>query len=265
MRKILPLLALLSLPAAAADDFRWQVQVSTVSKYAPVEFVAQLRNDTKAKLPFQAAGDRPAAELILEAEGKPAVRKPLPKEAVAYKGPAEVEPSQYAWYVSGDLRHAFGRLGPGRYTLRVAAHGVVTEPAAFEVIDTSVEEARKDAAAIEGIEFRVKGKVGILRNRRKTPFAVLAYGDRKGEPLHAMVVVDQWAGPRRGWTGPRGLFCGTGLEEVTIAPGEEREIALPDFPDGILRLSVSCCEGEGDAKKPLDAVTEPFLVDTFAR
>jgi len=265
MRRILPLLALLPLPLAAADDLGWHVQVASCSKYAAVEFQAQLRNVTNGKIAFKGEGDRPAAELILESAGKAPVRKPLPRDAVAYRGPDELAPGQYGWYVSCDLRLAFGRLAPGRYTLRAVFGDIASEPAAFEVSDTSVEEAKKNWAAPEGIEFRVAdkdgGKVGILVNRRKTPLALLAYAGAQGAPLQALVTAQQWTG--RAWTGFVGGFCGTGLEEVTIAPGAEREIALPSFPDGILRLAVSCHERAGEETKAIEAVTEPFLVDTF--
>ncbi len=260
MRKILPLLALLPLPlAAAAGDLGWHVQVVTTSKYAPVEFQAQLMNVTKGKIAFTAEGDRPAVELILETEGKPALRKPLPKGAVAYKGPVELEPSQYAWYVGGDLRLAFGRLAPGRYTFRAAMGGIVSDAAAFEVLDTSLEEARKNWSAPEGVEFRVKDGKGFLVNRRKTPILLLAYG--AGTPLEALVTAQQWTG--RAWTGSPGGFCGTGLQEVTVDPGGEREISLPPFPDGILRIAVSCYERKGDGTEAIEAVSEPILVDTF--
>ncbi len=265
MRRMLPLLALLPLPLAEADDLGWHVQVASCSKYAAVEFQAQLRNVTTAKVEFKAEGDRPTAELILEPEGKPAVRKPLPKDAAAYKGPSELEPGQYGWYVSGDLRRAFGRLAPGRYALRGVFGDLVSEPAAFEVIDTSVEEATKNWVAPEGVEFRVADKdgarVGVLANKRKTPLALLAYRGAAGAPLQALVTAQQWTG--RAWTGWVGGFCGTGLEEVTLAPGAEREIALPPFPDGILRLAVSCHERKGEETEPIEASTEPFLVDTF--
>jgi hypothetical protein len=259
LASLLPLLALLPLPPAAAGDLGWHVQVLTTSKYAPVEFQAQLMNVTAKKIAFNAEGDRPAIDLILEHGKAPAPRKPLPKDATVYKGPAELEPSQAAWYVSGDLRCAFGRLAPGSYALRVAIGENVSEPAAFEVVDTSVEEARKNWTAPEGIEFRVKDGKGVLVNRRKTPIALLAYGGQA--PLNALVMAQQWTG--RAWTASRGGYCGTGLEEVTIAPGAEREIALPSFPDGILRLSLSCYERKGDRNEAIEAVTEPFLVDTF--
>ena len=257
----LPLLALLPLPPAAAGDLGWHVQVSTTSKYAPVEFQAQLMNVTKGKIAFKADGDRPAMDLILEAEGKPPVRKPLPKDVTAYKGPNELEPSQAGWYVTGDLRRAFGRLAPGRYTFRAAIAESVSEPATFEVVDTSVEEARKNWTAPEGIEFRVKDGKGVLVNRRKTPLQLLAYAGQKDAPLNALVTAQQWTG--RAWTGFLGGFCGTGLQEVTIQPGEQREIALPPFPDGILRLAVSCYERKGEGQEAIEAVSEPFLVDTF--
>jgi hypothetical protein len=231
------------------------VQVVSCSKYAPEEFAAQLRNVTTGKIAFKAEGDRLAVDLILEPEGKPAVRKPLPKEASCWKGPAELEPGAYGWYLGGDLRHAFGRLPPGRYKLRVAN----SEPAAFEVIDTSVEEARKNWTAPEGVEFRVADGVGVLVNRRKTPIAVYAYGVR--QPLDALVTAQQWTG--RAWGRFPGGFCGTGLQEVTIPAGGQRELALPALPDGILRLAVSCHDAE--RKTPIEAVTEPFLVDMFGR
>ncbi|HEX5135367.1 MAG TPA: hypothetical protein VFY93_00210 [Planctomycetota bacterium] len=260
--RYLPLLALLPLPLAAADDLTWHVQVATVSKYAPVEFSAQLRNVSKGSLAFEAEGERPALELILEQEGKPAARKPLPKEAVAYKGPKELPPSEYAWFVSGDLRHAFGRLPPGKYTLRVSGGGT-SEPASFEVLDTSLEEAKKAWKGPEGVEFRVKAPgVGVLVNRRKTPIGLWAYGgDRKDQPLDAMATAQQWTG--RAFEAFAGGFCGTGLEEVTVAPGGEREIALPALPDGILRLFVPCFERRGEKAVQIEALTEPFLVDTF--
>jgi hypothetical protein len=261
--RFLPLLALLPLPLAAADDLEWHVQASTVSKYAPVEFQAQLRNVSTGKVAFKAEGDRPDLELILEPEGKPALRKPLPKGAVAYKGPEELAAGQYAWYVGGDLRHAFGRLAPGRYSVRVSLGGTTSAPAAFEVVDTSVEEARKAWEAPAGIEFRVKAPgVGVLVNRRKVAIGIWAYGgDRKDRPLDAMVTPQQWTG--RAWTRFAGGFCGTGLEEVTIAPGGEREVALPAPPDGILRMSVSCFERKGEKVEAIEAVTEPLLVDEF--
>jgi hypothetical protein len=263
MRLLLPLLALLPLPLAAAADLEWHVQALPVSKYAPVEFQAQLRNVSAGKIPFKALGERPALELILEPEGKPAARQPLPKEAVAYKGAAELEAGQYAWYVSGDLRHAFGRLAPGRYALRVSLGPAVSAPAAFEVIDTSVEEARKSWTAPEGIELRVKEPgVGVLVNRRKTAIGLWAYGDRKDRPLDAMATAQQWTG--RAWTRFAGGFCGTGLVEITIEPGGEREVALPaEPPDGILRHSVPCFEKKGEAVESIEAVSEPFLVDNF--
>ena len=129
--RLLPLLALLSLPVSAADDLGWHVQVVTCSQYAPVEFVAQLRNISRRNVPFKPEGDRPGIELVLEPEGKPAIRKPLPKEATCTKGAEELPPGAFGWYLAGDLRRAFGRLAPGRYNLRVAG----CEPAAFEVIE----------------------------------------------------------------------------------------------------------------------------------
>lgn len=253
--RLLPILALLTLPAAAADDLGWHVQVATCSRFAPVEFVAMLRNVTTGKVAFQADGERPAVELVLEPEGKPAVRKPLPKDVVAWKGAAELEPGQYGWYLSGDLRRAFGRLPPGRYTLRVGT----SLPAAFEVIDTTIEEARKNWSAPEGIELRIEKGVGVLVNRRKTAIALLAYGDRT--PLDGLVTVQQWTG--RAWTRTPGGFCGTGLSEVTIPAGARREIALPVLPDGIVRVSLPCFERKGDAAEAIEAVSEPLLVDTF--
>jgi len=164
--------------------------------------------------------------------------------------------------VSADLRRAFGRLPPGKYTLRVSA-GALSGPAAFEVIDTSLEEAKKAWKGPEGIELRVKAPgVGVLVNRRKTAIGLWAYGgEQKGKPLDAMATAQQWTG--RAFEAFAGGFCGTGLEEVTIAPGAEREIALPSMPDGILRLSVPCFLRNGDQTTPVEAVTEPFLVDTF--
>jgi hypothetical protein len=261
--RFLPLLALLPLPLAAAADLEWHVQVVSGSKYAPLEFVAQLRNVGKEKVTFKAEGDRPAVELLLEAAGKEPIRKPLPKEVAVYKGPSVLEMGQYGWYATGDLRRAFGRLAPGRYALRVSLGGVVSAAAEFEVIDTSVEEARKAWTAPEGIEFRVKAPgVGVLTNRRKEPIGVWAYGgDRKDRPLDAMVTAQQWTG--RAWQRFGGGFCGTGLEEVTLAPGAEREVSLPAMPDGILRLSVSCFERKGDKVSAIEAVSEPMLVDTF--
>lgn len=261
--RFLPLLALLPLPTAAAADLEWHAQVLTASKHAPVQFHAQLRNVSKAAIAFNVEGARPKAELILEPEGKEAVRKPLPKEATAYKGAEQVEPGAFAWYVSGDLRHAFGRLAPGRYALRVSIGQQVSPPAAFEVIDTTVEDARKASKAPEGIEFRVKEPFkGVVVNRRKVPIGIWAYGgDRKDRPLDAMVTAQQWTG--REWARAGGGFCGTGLEEVMIAPGAEREVALPAPPDGIQRLSVSCFEREGEKVSAVEALTEPFLVDTF--
>jgi hypothetical protein len=254
---LLPLLALLPLPAALAGDLGWHVQVVTTSKYAPVEFVAQLRNVTKGKIAFKAEGERPAIELILQRGKALPVRKPLPEETSVYKGPAELEPSQAGWYASGDLRLAFGRLEPGSYTLCAALEGLVSEAAEFEVIDTSVEEARKHWTAPEGIEFRIKDGKGVLVNLRKTSIRLLAYGDRKDAPLDTLATAQQWTG--RAWTRFPGGFCGTGLVEVTIAPGEQREIALPVFPDGILRFAVPCSSGE----EAIEAVSEPFLVDDF--
>jgi hypothetical protein len=259
MRKILPLLALLPLPAAAAGDLGWHVQVVTTSKYAPVEFQAQLLNVTKGNIKVKAEGDKPLIDLILEPEGKPPVRKPLPKETSAFKGPPELQPSQALWYVTGDLRLAFGRLAPGRYTLRAAIGDRVSEPAPFEIVDTSAEEAKKNSVAPEGVDLRVKDGKALLVNRRKTPIFLLAYGDR--EPLDALAMAQQWTG--RAWTGPQGLFCGTGLSEVKIVPGEEREVTLPPLPDGILRIGVSCYERKGDGTEAIEAVSEPFLVDTF--
>jgi len=261
--RYLPLLALLPLPLAAADDLAWDVQVATVSKYAPVEFSAQYRNYSKKNATFEANGERPALELILEPEGKPPVRKPLPKEAMVDKGPKELQPSQYGWYVKGDLRHAFGRLLPGKYTLRVSLGAQVSKPAAFEVIDTSLEEAKKAWKSADGIELRVKAPgVGVIVNRRKTRIRLWAYGgDRKDRPLDALVTVQQWTG--HAWQEPAGGFCGTGLGEVTIEPGGEREIALPPLPDGILRVAVACFERKGDKTSTIEVFTEPFLVDTF--
>jgi hypothetical protein len=144
----------------------------------------------------------------------------------------------------------------------VSLGGVASPAAAFEVIDTSLDEARKAWKAPEGIEFRVKAPgVGVLVNRRKTAIGLLAYGDRKDEPLQALVTAQQWTG--REWTRFPGGFCGTGLSEITIAAGGEREVALPEPPDGIVRLSVSCFERKGEAAEAIEAVTEPFLVDTF--
>lgn len=258
--RFLPLLALLPLPVAAAGDLGWDVQVSATSKFAPVEFRAQLVNVTNANVAFRAEGERPAVELILEADGKAAVRKPLPKQAVVSKGPSRLAPRQFGWYVSGDVRHAFGRLQPGRYTLRATLGGVVSAPTAFEVVDTSLEDAKKAWNAPEGIEFRVKEEgVGILANHRKQPIQLWSYGDL--EPLQALVMVQQWTG--RGWTASPGGYCGTGLVEVTIAPGAEKRVALPPIPDGIVRVAVSCSQGNGDKTVPIEAVTEPFLVDTF--
>jgi hypothetical protein len=253
--RVLPLLALLSLPVAAADDLGWTVGVVSCSKYAPVEFSALLRNVTAAKVPFKPDGDRPAIELVLTPEGKSAVRKPLPKEAICTKGPAEIEPGAFAWHVAGDLRRAFGRLPPGRYTLRAGD----SEAAAFEVIDTSVEEARKNWKAPEGIELRVADGALVLVNRRKTPIVVPSYGDR--DPLDTLATPQQWNG--RAWTRFVGGFCGTGLVDVTIPAGGQRSLALPPLPDGILQVSVSCSERKGDAAEWFEAVTEPFLVDTF--
>jgi hypothetical protein len=256
MRSLLSLLALLPLLPAEAKDLEWHVQVVTASQYAPIEFVAQLRNPTAEKVAFPAKEERPGIVLTLETEGKPPVRKPLPKELAAYKGTAEVEPGQYAWYVSGDLRRAFGRLPPGRYTLRVGAAA-----AAFEILETSVEEARKNWTAPEGIDLLAKDGKAILVNRRKTPISLYAYGDRADQPLDALTTAQQWTG--RAWTRSPGGFCGTGLEEVVIPAGGRREIALLPLPDGILRLSVPCFERKGEEAVAIEALSEPFLVDTF--
>jgi len=279
---LLPL-ALLAAPARAdgpapVNGLQWDIQLDrTFSDVGALTVRAFLRNVAAGPLRYEAKGDRPPVELVLTPKGGKPVTKALPAGFAVDRSHGALPRIQYAWFLTGDLREAFGKLPPGTYTVRLVhsaayktdAPGfqpapIPSEPLAFEVLKTTLDAARKQCPATPGIAFRAvekgKGRVGLLTNHGEKPLKLWAYGDQgPGRPLQALVTTEVWNG--RAWTGQAGGWCGTGLEEFTIAPGETREIALSPFADGILRFQLSCREG----KKDLTVCSEPILVDTWKK
>jgi len=276
---LLPL-ALLAAPARAegpVNGLQWDVQMERAfADVGALTVRAFLRNVAPGPLAYEAKGDRPPVELVLTPKGGKPVSKPLPAGFAVDRTRGALPRMQYAWFLTGDLREAFGKLPPGAYTVRLVhsaayktdaagfhAAPVPSEPLAFEIVKTTLEDARKQCPATPGIAFRAvekgKGRVGLLTNHGEKPLTLWAYAGAPGQPLQALVATEVWNG--RAWTGQAGGWCGTGLEEFVIAPGETREIALSPYADGILRFQLSCRDG----KKDLTVCSEPILVDTFKK
>ncbi len=236
----------------AAPDFAWQLQLPPEhSVHAAIRVQATLLLSGKTPV----AAPKLDIALLLQPEGGTPIRKPLPKDSNASVGPSPVPEGSYAWYVSLDLRRAFGRLEPGVYSFRIVDAAFPCEPVKFEVLATTIEDARKNGGGPGEVRLEVRDGKGLLVNGSKGAIRLLAYGDRT--PLSALVGTEQWTG--RKWFGGIGGYCGTGLEEIEIAAGERCEVELPPSDDGIVRYVLSVRQGEAS----LQVASAPVLVDTL--
>lgn len=279
------LLITLALPAAAQDaiaaqhgvnGLRWVLQMGQeFSSLNSIEVRATLHNVSGKPLTFRSADKRPRITWILGPEGGKTVRKPLPAGAPVYRGGSTLQPQSYAWLVITDLREVFGPLSPGRYVVQIelAAEGYRVErpgfkalpirssPVKLEVFATTLEDARKANKKAVGVDLKVQAKgkerVGILTNRRARTLVFWAYKGAPGRPLSAMVTLQSWTG--RGWSGNAGGFCGTGLEQVTLAPGKSVELELPSHGKGIHRFVFDCAE-QNTPKKRIVVRSDVVLV-----
>jgi len=239
-------------------------------------FQVTLYNVSGAPMLYRLDGERPPLEFLLRRHGEKAERRvALPEKIDVIPVAAGRLPANgQAWIVRADLRRVFGPLEPGRYTVRVvhAAKGYRTDikgfaPAevsstthAFEIIETSLEEARKNSPGSKDVAMRVvEGKDGarIVRvtSLAKTPLNFFAYTVDGREPLSSLVLAQNWTG--RSWAGGQGGFCGTGLAPVVLAPGQTRDLQAPQMHEGIVRLMLDFTDAAG---KPLRVQSEPFLL-----
>jgi len=244
--------AVATLLLLAAPDFGWRLQLPAEhSAFAAIRVQATLLLAGKTPV----AAPKLDIALELEPEGGKAIRKPLPKESMASPGPSPVTEGSYAWYVALDLRRAFGRLEPGKYTFRLIDTHFKCEPVRFEVVATTLDDARKSGGGPGAVRLEVREGKGTLVNGSKAPIRLLAYGENT--PLSCLTGAEQWTG--RKWYGGIGGYCGTGLQEVVIPAGESRAIELPPTDDGIVRYVLDVRTGE----ESLRVVSEPVLVDTL--
>ena len=233
---------------------------------APVRVT--LYNVSGDALLYRLDGDRPAIELRLTRKGEPTVRKPLPKDVQVHRPGGDTIPKGgHAWLFMVDLTDVFGALQPGAYALEVvhASKGYRTDakgfaPAeiaagkvAFEIIETSLDDARQKNPASKDVALRlVKLKDGTtvarMTNLGKGPLTFFAYTQEdEREPLSSLLVTESWTGRR--WTGAVVGFCGTGLVRVTLHPGQTRDLMAPVLPAGIVRLTLEMTDPAGRAER----------------
>lgn len=233
-------LILISLVAAPA----WKISVPS-----PVASVGEIRFSTN----FTGGAKAPPLTLVLMPEGGKPIRRPLPPKITVTRS------QKTTWSVYGDLRHAFGRLKPGRYAFRLERPGAVSAPVKFVVIEATLAQALKTMPKQPGLAFTVnKGKgTAVLSSKRKADVSFYAYSPGAPGALSALVTAEYWNG--RAWVGQGGGFCGTGLVQVKLASGASHDILLPPVQDGIVRFHVSCRAGG----KEISVASNPVLIDTF--
>jgi hypothetical protein len=235
----------------------WELSApKDVTVHDAVPVVATLRNAGEAWI------DPPRGEfrVVFTPEGKPERRVTLSSEVVRDRSDSAgpVEPGAVAVSLSFDLRKAVGKLAAGKYEVAVEREGGPrSEPVCVEVVEATLEEAKQAATRTPGLEFTVKEGVGLLANRRRRAIRFRAYatGEKFPEILSAPVQWERWH-PRLGWIRSSVGYCGTGLREYVLEPGQSCKLELAPADSGIVRFVLLCREEQD----PLAALSTPVLV-----
>jgi hypothetical protein len=192
-----------------------------------------------------------------------------------------------------DVTEHFGKLNPGVYVLRVSMNtmtpllrarddyvindGLVIQlpPLRFEVVDHPVRE--QDSGELSSIALMPVTKAdeisarfrGLLTNTLDAPIMLKcdkrfdpSWSPTTESPAFVYNAIERWT--ESGWLRDEGVgYCGTGMGEVTVAPGEKLPIALYsprayDRSPGIYRCVVTAKTIDGEL---FEFVTKPVVIE----
>ena len=288
MRLILTLLCALAVPVAAKEDpartktipgkpvggLSWYLGMPRQFTDHDALFVTcTLSNVSGGQITIPEAANR--VDFVLTGQDQNPVRREM--KGLQLQG-ANVRKGGYLYRFSTDLRRLFGRLKPGRYTLRLVLPGsaykikgvqnasdIPSADVSFVVIKTTLADARQATKKAGDVKIEVipnKGKAPTLcrvTNTGNRTISVSAYVGPKDQPLTCISFVhEKWTG--RGFIQTSmGGWCGTGLGEVQIKPGESRQLAIISHTEGIGRFKLSYSANG----KSRTAYSDAVLIDTF--
>ncbi len=288
MRLILTLFLALATPAAAKEDpaltkvipgkavdgLSWSLGMPRqFTDHDALSVTCTLSNVSGGQLTIPEAANK--VVFILTGQDQEPVRREM--KDLQLQG-ANVRKGGYLYRFSADLRRLFGRLKPGRYTVRLVLAGsaykikgvqnardVPSADVTFHVVKTTLADARQATKKAGDVRIEVipnKGKAPTLCNVTNTgnrPISISAYVGPKDQPLTCISFVhEKWTG--RGFIQTSmGGWCGTGLGEVQIKPGESRQLAIISHTEGIGRFALSYSANG----KSHTAYSDAVLIDTF--
>jgi hypothetical protein len=289
MRLILTLLCALAVPATAKEDpalaktvsgktvagLQWFLNMPRQFTDHDALFVTcTLSNVSAEKITISSIV--PKIDFVLTGQNKKPVRREMKdlrlQSATPQKGGS-------VFRFSTDLRRQFGRLEPGRYTFRLVLPGshyklkgaqdagdIPSADMTFDVVKTTLADAKQAAKATPDVKIEFiagKGKAPTLckvTNTGNRSIVIMAYvGGPKDQPLTCISFVhEKWTG--KGFLQhSMGGWCGTGLGDIQIKPGESRKLRINSYTEGIGRFKLAYTANG----KNRTAYSDAFLIDTF--
>jgi len=172
------------------------------------------------------------------------------------------------------MEKMFGRLPAGKYSIYLEAKQLRSKTVEFEIILATLEEAQQKTQ-IDGdlkLEMRTTKdgrRIARLKNTLNQQIIFSAYVNEGGkndvdkQPAPGVVIsgivnTQRW-NPRRGWSSYGGGWCGTGLGQYTLKPGETVGIHVHPFTTGIIRHHLSAYTMADGKRKTLSIFSDPFL------
>ena len=289
MRLILTLLCALAVPAAGKEDpartrttpgktvdgLSWSLGMPRqFTDHDALSVTCTLSNVSAGQITILDAANK--VDFVLTAQNQKPVRREM--KGLQLQG-ANVRKGGYLYRFSTDLRRLFGRLAPGRYTVRLvlpgtaykikgvqSARDVPSADVTFDVVKTTLAAARRAGQKTSDV------KIELIANQGKAPTfcKVTNTGNRtigitayvfgpKDQPLTCISFMhEKWTGRKfiQLWSGG---WCGTGLGDVRIKPGESRKLEIISLTEGIGRFKLTYTA----SGKSRTAYSDAVLIDTF--
>jgi hypothetical protein len=170
------------------------------------------------------------------------------------------------------MEKMFGKLRPGKYAITFETKQIRSKTVQFEIIPATLEEAMQKAQ-IEGdlkLELRTTKqgqRVARLKNTLNHQLIFSAYVNAgkqappaPGTVISGIVGTQVW-NPRRGWKQNGGGWCGTGLGQYILKPGQTVDISVHPFTTGIIRHHLHASTMADGKRKAVSIYSDPFLAE----
>ncbi|MEE8106675.1 MAG: hypothetical protein V3T86_14160 [Planctomycetota bacterium] len=166
------------------------------------------------------------------------------------------------------MEKMFGRLPAGKYSIYFEVKQIRSKTVEFEVITATLEGAKQKTQTDAKLKLELRTtkqgtRIARLKNTLNHQIIFSAYvnGGKQPEPgvvVSGIVNTQRW-NPRRGWAQSGGGWCGTGLGQYILKPGETVDISVHPFMTGIIRHHLNASTMADGKRKAIEIFSEPFL------